>query len=125
MKFSIIKRLKSFNYAFSGMVTMLAEEHNARIHLIATFFTILLSIGFNISGYEWALILFAIGLVFCLEIINTIIENLADIISPDKNEKIKKIKDMSAAAVLLAAFIALVIGIIIFTPKIYIYVNSL
>ncbi len=125
MKFSITKRLKSFNYAFSGMVTMFSEEHNSRIHAASTLLVIIMGIAFDISRIEWALILFAIGLVICFEIINTVVENLSDIISPEKNEKIKKIKDLSAAAVLFASFIALVIGIIIFSPKIYNYVSCL
>jgi diacylglycerol kinase len=125
VKFSITKRLKSFNYAFSGIITLFSEEHNSRIHAASSLLVIIMGIAFDISRIEWALILFAIGFVICLEIINTVAENLSDIISPEKNEKIKKIKDLSAAAVLLAAFIALVIGIIIFLPKIYIYVSSL
>jgi diacylglycerol kinase len=126
VKFSITKRLKSFNYAFSGIITLFSEEHNSRIHAASSLLVIIMGIAFDISRIEWALILFAIGFVICLEIINTVAENLSDIISPEKKrKKSKKIKDLSAAAVLLAAFIALVIGIIIFLPKIYIYVSSL
>lgn len=123
-RFSISKRLKSFNYAFSGFIILLIEEHNSRIHMVATLLIIALGFIFNISNIEWILILFAIGFVFCLEILNTVIENLADIVSLEKSKRIKKIKDLGAAAVLFAALIAFIIGVIIFLPKIAVYVSN-
>ena len=72
---------------------------------------------FQISKLEWLAIVFAIGLVFILEIINTAIEHLANFMSPDKHDAIKKIKDLAAAAVLIAAITAFIIGLIIFLPK--------
>lgn len=117
-KFSILKRLQSFRYAFNGLRYLLKEEHNSRIHFIATVFVVVLAIIFRINTYEWIAIIFSIGLVIAVEIINTVIENIADFISPGKNESIKKIKDLSAAAVLISTITALSIGLIVFLPKI-------
>ena len=116
-KFSVKKRLISFQYAFNGFKFLIKEEHNSRIHLFAALCVIILSIFLGISGNEWVAIIFAIGFVLVLEIVNSAIENICDFISPEKQNKIKKIKDLSAAAVLTGAVTALIIGIIIFLPK--------
>lgn len=117
-RFSIINRLKSFKHAFNGLKILIKEEHNSRIHLTATILVVTAGILFEISKFEWITITFAVGIVFIVEIINSSIENVADFVSPDKNEMIKKIKDLSASAVLISALIALIIGLIIFIPKI-------
>ncbi|MBN2893196.1 MAG: diacylglycerol kinase family protein [Bacteroidales bacterium] len=117
-RFSISKRLKSFKYAFNGLRILIKEEHNARIHLFAAICVIIAGLFFNISMNEWISVIFSIGLVFSLEIINSSIENIADFISPERHEMIKKIKDLSASGVLISAITALIIGLIIFIPKI-------
>ena len=117
-KFSLKQRLKSFKHAFNGLRILLKEEHNARIHLIAAICVLIAGYVFQVSNYEWIALIFAIGLVFGLELINSSIENMADFVSPEKHDKIKKIKDLSAAAVLLGTVTALIIGLIIFVPKI-------
>lgn len=116
-KFSLSNRLKSFSYAFNGLKILIKEEHNARIHMFATIVVVMAGFVFKISVNEWFAVLFAIGFVMTVEIINTAIENMADIVSPEKDKRIKKIKDLSAAAVLISALTALVIGLIIFIPK--------
>lgn len=118
-KFSIKKRIKSFSYAFNGLKIALKEEHNMRIHFAATVSVLVISFCFNITCYEWIAIIFAIGFVFAMELINSAIENTADFISSEKHTTIMKIKDLSAAAVLVSAFVALIIGMIIFLPKIW------
>ncbi len=115
--FSIAKRLKSFTYAFNGFKILFKEEHNARIHAAIGILVLMLSIYFGLNINEWMAILFSIGLVFSAEIFNSAIENLCDFVSPQWNDKIKKVKDLSAAAVLLSAIIAVAIGLIIFIPK--------
>lgn len=117
-KFSLSNRLKSFSYAFNGLKILIKEEHNARIHLFVAIVVVMAGFVFKISVNEWFAVLFAIGFVMTVEIINTAIENMADIVSPEKDKRIKKIKDLSAAAVLISALTALVIGLIIFIPKI-------
>ena len=117
-KFSIKKRLKSFLYAFNGLLLLIKNEHNARIHLVATVCVIAAGFIFQITAFEWIAIIFAIGLVFVSEIINSSIEQFADFVSPDKHEKIKTVKDFAAAAVLVAAFISVIIGVIVFFKRI-------
>lgn len=117
-RFSILNRIKSFGFAFNGLKILIKEEHNSRIHLIAAIFVILAGFYFQISMMEWLAITFAIGFVIVLELINSTIENISDFISPEKNNSIKKIKDLSAAGVLISALTALVIGFIIFIPKV-------
>jgi diacylglycerol kinase len=121
-KFSIQKRLDSFSFAFNGLRILLKEEHNSRIHLIAAIIAIALGFILGLSATEWILLILCIGLVFSMEILNSALEKLSDFSSPGKNEMIKKVKDLSAAAVLVSAITALLIGIIIFLPKILLYV---
>jgi diacylglycerol kinase len=116
--FSIIDRLKSFKYAFNGLKVLIRDEHNSRIHLVIAILVIILGFIFKISMYEWIAVCFAIGFVITTEIINSALENLADFVSPDTNNIIKKVKDLSAAGVLISALTAVVIGLIIFLPKI-------
>ena len=118
-KFSFRKRIASFRYAFNGLKILIKEEHNARIHLFAAVCVLIAGILFQISTLEWAIVLFCIGWVFALELINSAIENTADLISEEKNETIKKIKDLSAGAVLVAAIASATIGLIIFLPKLF------
>jgi diacylglycerol kinase len=117
-KFSILDRLKSFRFAFNGIKILFREEHNSIIHLISGICALIAGFVLNISLVEWIAIVFAIGLVLTLEIINSSIENIADFISAEQHEKIKKIKDLSAAGVLTASITALIIGLIVFIPKI-------
>ena len=117
-KFSLRDRGKSFRYAFNGVRILWNEEHNFRIQLISAVLVIGAGFIFRISLNEWLAVILSIVFVLALEIINSSIENLADFVSPGKHEKIKKIKDISAAGVLIAALAALAIGLMIFLPKI-------
>ena len=117
-KFSIRERLKSFGFAFNGLKILVREEHNARIHLFAVVCVTIAGVFFKISVFEWIAVVFAFGFVIAMEIVNSAIEGICDFISPEKHEMIKKIKDLSAASVLIAAITAFIIGLIIFVPKI-------
>ncbi len=117
-KFSIRSRIRSFKYAFNGIIIMLRDDHNGRIHLFAAACAIVAGYFFKISVYEWLAIVLAIGMVISLEIVNSSVEKLADFVSPDKHEVIKRVKDLSSAAVLVGAIAAFVIGLLIFIPKI-------
>ena len=117
-KFSIAKRLKSFTYAFHGLRVLLREEHNSRIHLFATLCVIVAGVVLHISALEWVAVAVAVGIVFSAEIFNSAIEDLSDVVCPERDERIKKVKDLSAAAVLVSAFTALIVGLVIFIPKI-------
>ena len=116
--FSISKRFKSFGYAFNGLKILIREEHNSRIHILAAMAAVIAGLFFQLSAIEWVAIVLAIGWVIALEIINSAIENLSDFVSRDQNEMIKKIKDLSAAGVLVGAITAVIIGLIVFVPKI-------
>jgi len=118
-RFSIKKRIRSFGYALNGMKILFREEHNARIHLFISICVIIAGVLLNISAMEWIAVVFAIGLVFSLEIMNSSIENMADFVSAEKHNWIKKIKDLAAAGVLIGAIAAVVIGLIVFVPKIW------
>lgn len=117
-KFSIFHRITSFKFAFNGLKIFFKFEHNARLHVFLAILTCVFGFLFNVTNTEWLTVIVVIGLVFLVEIINTVIEHLADFISPEENPKIKIIKDLAAASVLVASFTALLVGIIIFLPKI-------
>ena len=115
-RFSWPARGRSFKYAFDGLKTLWTEEHNARIHLFAAIFAIAAGFYFSISTSEWIIMVLCIGLVFTVEAINSSIENLADHQTTAIDPRIKKAKDLAAAAVLMMAVVALIVGGIIFIP---------
>jgi len=108
----------SFSYALNGLKVLIKNEHNARIHLAAMIFAIIAGFVLKIDTNEWLVIVIVIGLVFSMEIINSAIEQLADFVSPNYHEMIKKVKDLSAAAVLISALVSVIVAFIIFIPKI-------
>ena len=115
--FSLRARRKSFKYAFEGILSFFREEHNASIHLVATIIVVFLAVGLSVSTGEAIALIIVIGLVWVAEIFNTAIEGIANFISPEKDARIKKIKDLSAAAVFFTAVIALLVGCFVFIPK--------
>lgn len=115
----LIKRIQSFGYAFKGIWLLFRHETNAQIHLLAIVLVISAALFFHISPVEWALVLFAIGLVVSAEGFNTAIEKLTDSIYKDHNEKAGHIKDIAAGSVLVCAIIAAIIGFIVFLPYIF------
>jgi len=117
-KFSIKERIKSFKYAFEGIFTLLKSEHNAWIHLVATILVVSAGFIFEINRFEWMIIVACIASVFALEAINTAIEKLADVVQPEKDDRIKRVKDLAAGAVLIAAIASVFVACLIFIPKI-------
>lgn len=117
-KFSFARRIKSFKYAFNGLKIVFREEHNARIHLFVSLIVIICGFVFKISIQEWIIVCFAIGLVISMEIINSAIENLSNFVSQEYHDLIKKVKDLSAAAVLISVVSSVIAGLLIFLPKI-------
>ncbi|WP_102406372.1 diacylglycerol kinase family protein [Parabacteroides bouchesdurhonensis] len=116
--FSFGKRLQSFKYAFNGIRLLITKEHNAWIHCFAAICVIAAGFCFGLSQTEWIAVSIAIGAVLAAEAINSAIEVLADHVSPEYNEAIKRTKDLAAGAVLLIAIAAATVGLIIFIPKI-------
>ncbi|MCL1938776.1 MAG: diacylglycerol kinase family protein [Candidatus Azobacteroides sp.] len=117
-KFSIQEQLKSFQYAFNGLKILISEEPKARIHLVASCCAGIAGWVFRISKNEWIAVILCIAGVWALEAVNSAIEDLSDFVSIEQHETIKKIKDLSAAAVFIAAIAAAIIGVIVFLPKI-------
>lgn len=109
--------LKSVGYAFNGIGLML-KEPNFRIHLVAAMLVINLSIWLGLSVTEWIIIIGCIASVLAAEIFNTAVEQLCNMTEPNVHPTIKKIKDASAAAVLILAIAAAVCGTLVLLPKI-------
>lgn len=111
------KRGKSFKYAFKGIGYVIRNEANFTIHIIATVIVIILGFVCDLNQTEWLIIVLTIIMVMTAEIFNSAIEQFVDLIHPEQNNKAGRIKDISAGAVLLSAIAAVVIGLLIFIPK--------
>ncbi|RYG17560.1 MAG: diacylglycerol kinase family protein [Chitinophagaceae bacterium] len=107
----------SFNYAFKGLVYAFKSQLNFKIHCVVALLVIALGFYVHLAVAEWLWIVFAIGLVMIIELINTGIEVLVDLVSPQIQPRAGAIKDLAAAAVLISAIVALVIGLCIFVPR--------
>jgi len=117
-KFSIINRIRSFKFAFNGILLLFKNEHNAWIHGISAISAVGLGLFFGLSNLEWIAVILCIGIVLAAEAFNTAIEQVSDFIQPDQNKKIGHIKDLAAGGVLLTAISTFLVGLIIFLPKI-------
>lgn len=116
-KFSIKKRIKSFSYAFAGLRVLFCEEHNSWIHAAAALIAVVAGFLFRISPMEWVAVIIVIGMVFAAEILNSSIERTADFVKAERDDRKRDIKDLGAAAVLVCAITAALVGTIIFLPK--------
>lgn len=116
-RFSIKSRSGSFRFAFNGLVSLFKNEHNSWIHLLAAVIVLTAGIILKIDLSEWCMLIIVIGLVFLSELFNTSLEALGDAIDSEWNEKIKKAKDLAAGAVLISAIISVIVGGIIFIPR--------
>jgi diacylglycerol kinase len=112
------REAESFACAFRGIAALLKSEVHARVHLAATVAVLALAWWFGIEAGEWIAVLLSIGLVWVAEALNTAIEYVADLAHPDEHPEVKKLKDLAAAAVLFASIVALVVGMIVFAPRI-------
>jgi diacylglycerol kinase (ATP) len=115
----IAARLRSFGHALRGGMVLIKTQPNARIHLVATAGVVVAGAGWGISAGEWALVSVACGLVWLAEALNTALEFLADEVSREKREGIKRVKDVAAFAVLAAAVAAAGVGVAVFGPRIF------
>ena len=119
-----MKILRSFVFAFNGLRICFNSETNFKIHTLFAVVAILLGIAFKITAAEWLAVIFSIAFVVAMEMVNTAIEKLCDVVQPDFHSGIKKVKDIAAGAVLLAAIGSVVTDGIIFLPKIIILIQS-
>ncbi|PEC51169.1 diacylglycerol kinase family protein [Gottfriedia acidiceleris] len=108
--------LKSFGFAFSGIYKVIKDERNIKIHLFATFISIGLAFYLHISRIDWLILLLIITSVISLELVNSSIEAVVDLASPNKHPLAKKAKDVAAGAVLVAAIVSIIIGALLFFP---------
>ena len=119
-KFSLSDRVKSVRFAIVGFLTMLRSQHNAWLHALATVVVLLVSALVDLDAIEWCIIILCIGLVWSAEAFNTAVEVLCDVVQPEQHPKIKVVKDVAAAAVLLMSVAAAIVAMIIFLPYFFV-----
>ncbi|MFH0951214.1 MAG: diacylglycerol kinase family protein [bacterium] len=105
---------KSFIYASRGLWQVIKEEQNFKIELLVTLVVIVLAWWSDFNYLEWAVLALAIGVVLLMEVVNSVVELISDVLRPKLDHYIKTIKDMVATAVMLASLLAIVVGLILF-----------
>ena len=115
--FTFRKRLRSFGYAFNGIRLLITREHNAWIHCFVAVCVVVAGILLGLSEMEWIAVVIVIGAVLAAVAVNSALEAIADFVSPEYSEAIKRTKDLAAGAVLIMAIAAAIVGGIIFFPK--------
>ena len=113
------RRAASFGHAFRGIGTALASEVHLRVHAVATVGALGLGGYLGLGRLEWALVVLAIGAVWSAELLNTAVEALTDLVSPEYHALAGKAKDVAAGAVLVVALGALVVGLLVFGPLLW------
>ncbi len=111
--------ISKFAWAIAGLVAVIREERNMRIHLAAAGAALGAGLIFRLERHEWGLLVIAIVMVLVTEVVNTAVERVVDLISPQYHPLAEKAKNMAAGAVLLSALAAVVLGVIIFVPHIF------
>ena len=110
---------KSFGHAAAGIVHVLRTQRNARIHLAVAIAVVLLGLMLRLPRLHWAVLVITIGMVFIAEFVNTVIEALVDLISPEIHPLARVAKDVASGAVLVLAVMAAVVGLLILGPPLY------
>ena len=113
------QRAASFGYAFRGVAAALRTEVHLRFHAAATVAVLGLGWYFGLARWEWALVALAVGLVWSLELVNTAVEAVVNLVSPEYHPLAGRAKDVAAGAVLVGALAALAIGLLIFGPRVW------
>ena len=108
---------RSFGCAFAGLFWMVRSQRNARIHLMALGIVVVMGAWLRITSMEWCLVVLAAGGVLAAEALNSAVEELADRLTTERDERIRRAKDAAAAGVLLAALAALAVGLMVFLPR--------
>lgn len=117
------KRLKSFSYAFAGIKDLFKTQPNAKIHLVVAICVIIAGFFFQVSTTEWCILAITMAMVLSAEAFNTALEYLTDLVSPDHHPLAGKTKDVAAGGVLISAIAAVIVGLIIFLPKLMTLLN--
>jgi diacylglycerol kinase (ATP) len=113
------KMALSFACAFSGVFWFIREERNARLHLIAALGVVAAGFFFQITAAEWCAVVLCIGAVIAAEMLNTAVEKLCDRVTMEREEGIRRVKDVSAGAVLVIALAAAMVGAVVFGPRVW------
>jgi diacylglycerol kinase len=113
----LARRVRSFGYAWKGLVWLIRCQPNAQIHLLATICAIAVGFWLQITSIEWCAVLIVTGLVWSAEAVNSALELLADHLAPDEHPLVGRAKDVAAGAVLMAAIVAVGVGIVVFGPR--------
>lgn len=113
------RRIDSFKYAFKGIYDLFATQPNSQFHLAAALVVVAAGCWFGLSTLEWVAVILCIACVIAAEAANTALEYLTDLVSPEYHPLAGKAKDAAAAAVLIMAIGAGVVGILIFWPKVF------
>jgi len=111
--------VQSFRFAFSGLWYVLRTQRNTRIYLAVAATVVVLGLWLDLSSNQWAVLTLTIGSVLVSELLNTVAETLVDLISPGYHPLAKVVKDVTAGAVLLAAIISVVIGLLVLGPPLW------
>lgn len=125
MKSFLTSRVQAFRHAFRGLFYVMKTQRNAWIHTAITLAVFVIGIWLEISLIEWAIIILTVAMVFMAEIINTAIEAVVDLASPNKHPLAKIGKDVGAAAVLVSAIASILVGLLILGPPLLQKINSL
>ena len=112
-------RINAIRIAFDGLFYVLRTQPNVKVYLVITVAVVLAGFLFRISRIEWIILVITIGFVWSAEAFNTAVESLVDLVSPEKNDDAKIIKDSSAGAVLISAIISILVGLVIFGPYLW------
>ena len=112
------QKITSFSYAITGVKTAFATQPNIRIHIVIAIIVSVLGYSLGLSTEELIEIILLVGLVLVAEMINTAIEFACNAITTDIHPEIKKAKDVAAGSVLVVSILAIIIGVVIFIPKI-------
>ena len=115
----LLNRIKSVGYACKGAFLLLKTESSIKIQFIITIIVTAAGFHFDISATEWMIQILAIGLVMSIEGLNTAIEAIADFMHPERHDKIGFLKDVAAGAVFIASIAAIIVGCIIYYPRIF------
>lgn len=120
-RFSLIAQLKSTTHAWRGLGIFIKTTHNLWIHIFFSILAMFLGFILKISSFEWVIIIFTIGLVIITEALNTAFEIDINLTSPDYHPYARDTKDVAASAVLISVIVAGIIGLIVFLPKIMMF----
>lgn len=118
------KRGIGFEYALNGLKEAFIRERNFRIHLLIALIVVIVSFMLKLTLFEWLFIILAIHIVLMAELINTIAERIIDHIRPEIHPKAKIIKDIGAAIVLMSAIFSIIIGMMIYLPKLLVLLGG-